>query len=371
MASGPTQYKFTDLSGNIQDFYDVFQPGNALITTGFKISNGTDLGNLFLSGQSFYTTNYKNSLGQDLGSLFAPSLPFIPTGASITGIVYGSDFRNSYYYAIFLVPSVQGSVAPNTKFNYTSSSVISFICVGGGGGGGGSRGGASCGGGGGGGTYRFDKGSYNVSSPTYSLTVGAGGSAGTGGSAGIPGGTGGESKVTYNSGANFLVKCAGGVGGTTSGPGDGGFTYTSDNPDPTVFGYGGGGGDLGGVANGEPCYWSFANSRPLLIPPEIVSAQPLYISYYYAGGGGGGKGNLDTSDYSGGQGGGTAPVGSTGSNTGAGGLGGVKDAGATDGYPGNGYGSGGGGGGNESDGTRKPGGAGRQGIVIVYASLQR
>jgi hypothetical protein len=362
MASGPTEYKFTDLSGNIKDFYDVFQPGNALITTGFKISNGTDLGNLFLSGNSGILTNYKNSLGQDLGSLFAPTRPFIVNNADRSG------YTASYYYTIFSLTGLTGSVTFNPKYNYTSNSKLYFVCVGAGGGGGGSRGGLSCGGGGGGGVYsNFVL--FNSSSPTYSITIGFGGA---GGAPNSTGGNGGESRVTY-SGTNFVIKCTGGSGGTNTGAGSGGVVYIDNiNTSLGTVGSGGNGGDAGSstLNNGSPCYYN-TGGNSLNIPNEIINADSSYISNYYSGGGGGGKGNIDDRNYSGGEGGGTLfpGVSPTFTNTGLGGAAGVIDGPATNGQPGNGYGSGGGAAGRGGGGTDFSGGNGKQGIVICYALL--
>lgn len=62
-----------------------FLAGNSGITTGYKNSEGTDLGSLFLAGNSGITTGYKNSEGGDLGSLFARAPMFSVIGNGTGG----------------------------------------------------------------------------------------------------------------------------------------------------------------------------------------------------------------------------------------------------------------------------------------------
>jgi hypothetical protein len=358
MATGPTGFLFKK-DGVFVDFYNVFQPENNDIVTGYK-SGSTDLGNLFMTGDSGIVTGYKSD-GIDLGNLFINTLPFTATGASITGIT------SSYYYAIF---TGAGTVIPNT-----STSNLYFVCVGGGGGGGGAQGGTTCGGGGGAGVYLI---STSDMTTDYLISIGTGGA---GGPPGGSGGTGGLSQVIKNGTNTFIVKSDGGMGGTDDTRGNGGQSYINNNITP-VTGYngviitGGAGGDAGDIAisNGEPCYFNEKGSFTLDVPPELINIDTNsgYISNYYSGGGGGGKGTKDGSNYTGGQGGGTST--DTGSspyytNTGLGGVCGEINQEPTSGSPGNGYGSGGGAGGRGSGGTAFAGGAGKQGIIICYSLL--
>jgi hypothetical protein len=386
-ATGATGYKFM-YQGILQDFYEVFHPGNAGITTGFTVANGTDLGTLFAGGDSGITTGYKNLLNNDLGRLFAQLTPFIATNATILG------FTNSYYYAIFTDTSVTGIIRPSSNFNYPAGFKLNIICVGGGGGGGGAKSGESCGGGGGGGVYLHSI-DYDNSSFNYRVTVGGGGSGGPGTVSGSPGG---DSQITYiQIVTKFVIRCKGGGQGTTTAAGSGGQVYLNNNTNtPIAEGNGGNGGDQSAGAN---CYYN-STGNSLNIPSELITSNPTYISNYYSGGGGGSKSNNNVS-YTAGNGGGTL----------GGGLGGARgyqvnpnNVYPMNGTPGNGYGSGGGSGGYsyyDSDVSYIPpdepepdsyfdpnpvpdlgtinipddfaisysGGAGKQGIVIVYAAL--
>jgi hypothetical protein len=335
------------------DFYDVFEPitpGTSGINTGF-IANGTDLGQLFAPGNSTIITSYKDNSGNDLGNYFFPKLPFNTTGAFRTGAT------NNYYYAIFTNTNSEKTVSP-----IIGDISLNFICVGGGGGGGGSSSNESDGGGGGGGTYKHTVYVTDVDVDiVYSITVGVGGT-------GAPGGeytaaSGGISQVVNNN--QFIVKCTGGGGGTFEGAGTGGNVFINNSTTASPYGNGGNGGDR---RNGSNCYYNNSVSGVSLdIPPEIINSDTEYISNYYAGGGGGGKGDSDTMSYAGGQGGGSV---NPDPNTGLGGNWGGEVSGqtASNGQPGNGYGSGGGAGGYTSS-TRYRGGDGKEGIVICYALL--
>ncbi len=366
MATENTGYKFMH-NGTLKDFYGFFRTGNAGITTRFTVANGTDLGTLFEGGDAYITTGYYNNLlNTDLGRLFARLTPFIAVNAPILG------FTNSYYYAIFTDTSVTGIIRPTSNFNYPAGFKLNIICVGGGGGGGGAKGGESCGGGGGGGVYLHSI-NYNNDSVNYRVTVGEGGS---GGPSGVSGSPGGKSEIAYrylnNSNlTKFIIRCTGGGQGTTNSAGSGGQVYLNDNTNtPIAEGNGGNGGDQSAGAN---CYYNL-NGNSLNISNELINLHSTDISYYYSGGGGGSKSNNRIS-YAPGKGGGTLGGDSpTWSNTGFGGARGNEGSPA-DGNPGNGYGSGGGAGGARyypADPMRSdyfPGGAGKQGIVIVYAEL--
>jgi hypothetical protein len=366
-ATGSTGYKFMH-NGSLKDFYVVFRSGNAGITTGFTVANGTDLGTLFEGGDDSITTGYKNLLNTDLGRLFARLTPFIATNATILG------FTNSYYYAIFTDTSVTGIIRPSSNFNYPANFKLNIICVGGGGGGGGAKSGESCGGGGGGGVHIINI-DYDNASVNYRVTVGEGGLGGPNNASGSPGGYS-EIAYRYIDGLNFtkfIVRCTGGGQGTTSAAGSGGVVYLNDNTNtPIVQGNGGNGGDK---TDGTNCYYNL-NGNSLNIPNEftdIAFSHNVYISNYYSGGGGGGKedGTVNATPYTGGEGGGTAFfLGSppTRTNTGLGGARGNTEYAYLDtinGKNGYGYGSGGGAGGFYQ--IQGSGGNGAQGIVIAYA----
>ncbi len=284
-----------------------------------------------------------------------------PFNVSGNNVIVG--YTANYKYAIFLEDGQVTPIYPNTAYSTT----LNFIVVGGGGGGGRAKSGVSNGGGGGGGAYLLSA-NQNTS---YDISIGAGGAGGNP-SIGDSGISGGISQVFNINNNTFLVRCMGGTGGTNTTKGYGGNVYINNDAVNKVKVNsiditGGDGGDDSSV--GLPCTYN-TSGLSLGIYSELITAQPTYISDYYSGGGGGGKGSFDTSNYQPGGGGGTSPPNSVDSNTGLGGTGSFKDSTPPgDGLPGNGYGSGGGAGGNASNETRYNGGNGRQGIVIVYASL--
>jgi hypothetical protein len=336
-----------------RDLIDIFETGNSGIDTNFISSAyNKDLGNIFMAGNSGIVTNYKTGTGSDLGSIFRGKIkyPFSTTGAYITGTT------SSYYYAIFVSPlynssgtnkapggPVAGTVTPDPTI---FPNELNFICVGGGGGGGGAY--------------------YSTTtdtSTTYNIYVGAGG---IGGPPTDPGQPGGTSEIIKQTGGVSFIRCTGGIQGDGGSAGAGGVVYLYGIQQSAVIngGLGGDGTRNGGL--GESSYYNIYGNV-LGVDPQITSAQPAYASTCYSGGGGGSKTSTsDSKNVAGGQGGGTV---SATPNTGLGGAGGLTDVPTTDGFPGNGYGSGGGAGGNESDGTRRPGGPGAQGIVICYAYL--
>ena len=377
MATGPTGFKF-NYNGSIVDFFDIFEPGNSGFTTGYTIGNEKDLGQLFMasgtSGNSGITTGYKYpsnpSTMADLGSIFQRKLAFLTDGAYYFGITA------SYQYAIFASPMYANigstNTAPGTSITGATltpkySTTLYFVCVGGGGGGGGAKGNQSNGGGGGGGLY-LNYTDAQVGSGTYYINVGKGGA---GGAPADDGFDGEPSQVSLNN-SGFIIKCTGGIKGTTGGGGTGGLAYINNSSNWIEGITGGFGGDPSesGAGNGQPSSYNSGGTRYLDIPQEVLDASPAYISKWYSGGAGGGKRtNNDSSNFSGGQGGGTVYNATSSTNTGSAGQGGKIDQPASDGFPGNGYGSGGGGGGNTSGQTRKAGGPGAQGIVVAYALL--
>jgi hypothetical protein len=124
---------------------------------------------------------------------------------------------------------------------------ITVECYGGGGGGGGTAVNPSRGGGGSGGAYARSILSVNPGT-SYTVTVGAGGTAGSN-----SGGTGGTGAASSFSGGSNNVSApggAGGVGGTSTVPsGIGGIAATTGAIGSTVF-YGGNGGDAGASSSG-------------------------------------------------------------------------------------------------------------------------
>ena len=332
MATNNTGFTFYN-NDTLVDFFNVFQPedNDNDIRTGFKISDGTDIGNLFASGNSNIVTDYKDPSGIDLGSLFLPKLPFSASGASQKGVTDSTD--QNYYYAIF---NNNGTVVTNKN-----SGTLYSICVGGGGAGGWSTHGISPGGGGGGGVDQKETllSDYSIDT-TFNVTVGRGGIA-----ARDTVDNGEES--SFKQGNTFISRVSGGFGGTDTGWGSGGGYYHPANNN-TVIKNGGDGGDRG---NG---YNSTSYSQPLDIP----SALNDIIQTSYSGGGGGGKGNDMDPEYGGGGG----KKGEGGLKSGA--------VGSYNGEAGISYGDGGG-----SAGVKHVldwayiGGNGGNGVVIVYSPL--
>lgn len=361
MATGPTNFKFYK-DGILVDFYDVFQPQNNSNITGYKISSGADLGTLFRSGNSGYITGYKNGNGVDLGSIFEKKLPFTVTYSTIYDVTTTPDILGyRYCYAIFADTTTAVKSA-----TLQQSTTLYIACVGGGGGGGSSSDTQSNGGGGGGGVYQIIRsqgpGSY------YRFEIGGGGA---GGSTSLDGrgGTGGTTTCyeTIIGFENIAVTCYGGTGGHPGGSGSGGDIYTESGG---TFSSGSYGGDQ---ANGQNCYYSTVEVNSLIFPQTIIDDQPSYVSPWYSGGGGGSKDPANDDSWTGGGGGQAYSSGTGAAGTGVGGLRGTKNppSGSTfNGQNGQGYGSGGGAGGFQKISTNYNGGAGRQGIVVIYARIQ-
>lgn len=333
MATELTKFNF-NYNGIFTDFFDVFEPGNANVVTGFKIANGTDLGNLFASGNSGITTNYRNStLNQDLGSLFLNKLPFSTSGAYEVDVTTSSTDTN-YYYAIFR--------NTGTVITKKTSGNLYSICVGGGGAGGWSESGISPGGGGGGGVdYKINSLSLYPINTILTVNVGVGGIAILGD---VRSGT--ESSLKRDN--IFISRVSGGSGGNSNQAGTAGGYYDDSG---LLIANGGAGGDR---VNG---FNSTSYSTPLDIPPALNNI----IMSSYSGGGGGGKGNDQDFIYGGGGGnnglGGSRPS-STMSYTYHNGESGLT------------YGAGGGAAGSISQTNFVySGGNGANGVVIVYAAL--
>uniref|UniRef100_A0A6C0HP72 Glycine-rich domain-containing protein n=1 Tax=viral metagenome TaxID=1070528 RepID=A0A6C0HP72_9ZZZZ len=197
------------ISGTQTDFIKIFdtsRPGS--ITTGFKTSApgytaNTDLGNIFTPYLlNPTTTGYKNSDGTDLGSLFAQigsADKFTTTGpASVSNNV------------------VVSFVTYNTAVTFTGGGSITFnlppigkvktlLVAGGGGGGSGATNGQAQGPGGGGGAGGLGDGELTfLTNKTYSISIGSGGG---------PNGYGGDSVI---SGENISERAYGGGYGGNS-----------------------------------------------------------------------------------------------------------------------------------------------------------
>lgn len=335
MATGPTGFLFKK-DGVFVDFYNVFQPGNDNIVTGYK-SGSTDLGNLFMKGDSGIVTGYKSD-GTDLGNLFINTLPFTTTGA--TTLVTTSITNSNYCYAIF---TGTGTVIPKTRLG-----TLYIICVGGGGAGGWARSGISCGGGGGGGVD-YNTPLLSTIDTTLTVSVGQGGIA----TQSVPS-NGGTSNLSYTSGTSSVsVSVTGGTGGTSDARGNGG-TYINSSGATIING--GNGGDRENGFN-----WGQVENPSVpgqLINIPVPTALTGIITSAYSGGGAGGKGDGE-STVVGGCGGGN-------------GLGGIRASSTYTEYVGQdgvAYGGGGGGGGwlGGSSGTPYIGGDGANGVVIVYS----
>ena len=260
-----------------------------------------------------------------------------PTGTVATGGTQTSITLSGMTYTVHTFTTTGAST-----FRVLLSANIEYLVVAGGGGGGVGR----AGGGGGGG---FVEGAMTISPGTYTITVGAGGSAGLNDS---QGGDGGASSIgalvttVGGGGGGGWITNTGRNGGSGGGASNGGSASNTKTPGTATAGtgqngssnfdgqYGGGGGGAGGYAfaavskNGGTGCQSQMNGT---------------LSYYAGGGGAGANGGALTS---GGLGGGGA--GSTSNGVAA-------TAGTTN--------TGGGGGGGE--GPTGPGGAGGSGIVII------
>jgi hypothetical protein len=213
---------------------------------------------------------------------------------------------------------------------------------------GGGAGGNSTGGGGGGGGVIY-QGSYNVSTGSKTVTVGAGGIGGpTNGTNGansvfdtLTAIGGGGSTVSGGSGGGGTYWASGGSG--TAGQGyAGGAGRTGSGADASGNPYSSGGGGGAGGAGGNGTTLSSGNGGVGYVSSISGSAQ------YYGGGGGGGADSYRRN-----------PSNGTGGN-GGGGNGGNTSAGAN-GTPN----TGGGGGGGANRPSSYDGGSGGSGIVIV------
>ena len=238
-------------------------------------------------------------------------------------------------------------------FNVTSGSAnVEYLIVAGGGGGGG-IGSIGTGGAGGGGAGGVLTGNVSVSTGSYTVTIGAGGTAGV---SGTDGGTGGNSSFAG-------VSAAGGGGGASSGAADnngvaggsgGGGRYTGTGGSGTAGqGYAGGNGtgssnDGAGGGGGASQLGSNGSANDGGKGGNGLASTISGSSVTYGGGGGGGAYVTGTGGAGGAGGGGSAP-----SSRGVGGAGSANTGG------------GGGGATGSSSGSAYSGGAGGSGIVII------
>ncbi len=353
------------------DLDTIFQlRGNATATTtGYKLSDNTDLGARYLTGatgdiKGVYGTNInykfnKNSIETDVCQDFQKTLPFTVSNA----LIFGTTTGTRYCYAVFT-----NTNADTCYLTIQNNCTLNMVCVGGGGGGG-TRDNESPGGGG------ICK--HNISCVTGNylrIRVGFGGTGGTAGSNGGYGTSGGDSTIelaTTSTTNDFSQKARGSGGGPghDGGKGAGGLAFTNGSSTSLAndVGVGGDGGD---ESNGENSYYREAvllsTARQLDVPAVLTTDQPDYIQQYYSGGGGGSKAaNTGISDYQGGRGGGK----DGNIINGFGGARGLVNGTPANGQAGQWYGGGGGSGGAEKDGTDFNGGAGHQGIVFVWSEI--
>ena len=309
------------------------------------------------------------NINKNVAELYTSNLPNINTSITGTGNIINTANDNiNYRYALF---------TSNGTFTINNNIICDILVVGGGGGG-------SAGGGGAGGfVYRINQ---TLSSGTYNIIVGNGGTGGIGGNGSTRGNDGNDSYIQLNSvdilraykgagGANNgqLATAPTGYYGSTGGCGhDSGRTQntfpagtliggniggvSSVSPSGNIAGYqsSGGGGGAGGVGqvgiagdNYNGNYGALGGAGGIGIQNSITG-----ISTYYAGGGAGGTNinsttNSQTIRPQGGLGGG-----------GNGNL--IDSQRGTDGIPN----TGGGGGGSDWDFSSLSG-SGGSGVVII------
>jgi hypothetical protein len=317
--------------------------------------------------------------------------PISFTGTSTN--FYSNSLSPTFIYTSTATPARYGDYL---VFVFTATGTITFnagvtvgtILVGGGGGGGPGSYDASgtgytnysAGGGGGSGGNIISSNFSATKSTTYTITVGTGGTGGTpspSGKYGVNGatigGSGGSTAITYN-GSTTVLTASGGIGG---GDGSGNTPYTNSGGSGPglISGGNGANGTYNSVTN--PTLFTVgqistagAGYSSITVPFNATSSSYLgfstittgYIFNSGAGGGGGGAGNTVA---------GNARASSGGYSTD--GSGGDY---LTNSYKGDSanllYGSGGGGGGgtrtlNSSNGTT--GGAGNQGVAILYVYI--
>lgn len=374
VTSSRTEYRNdAGLQGNAgaqSGFYQTAAPApsadwptsTASATPGFDASgNATSWWHLIDSRHSNTGNNYALQIA---GSFFDQKLFYRKTNGSATTS-----------WTEILTTSSSGIATPrsqvfltNGTFNVTAgTSVMVTMCGGGGGGGGGGSGGTTqnSGGGGGGGAECYNSFLVAVTNTeTWTITVGA---AGTAGALNTNGGAGGTTTIV-GSISGTILSASGGSGGVKGGA-------SSSN----TFVYGGGGGAGGGAGAGGGGAGGDYSGGP--VEPTAGGSVSPSCSYSPGAGGGGGEynnnygfygaaggnvtpktGGSATYYYYGGGGGGASLLGAGGNGAGSGNAGWTAGAGS-----GNGAGGGGGcGSAGAYGGTSKAGGAGSAGKVIIY-----
>jgi len=279
------------------DIYDLFEPigTGSSQTTGFKNSDGVDIGTLFypfngianISQTKATITGFKNSAGKDLNELFAKK-------GEITTI----RTAGNYYY--FYINSTTTIKFPEKKKYY-------YWLVGGGGAGGSLKGGSTTegvsGGGGGGGVIY---GSYTFYADTYTFEIGSGGVSSP--TCNGPGGNGGETSIylgTTKTPSAIIAKVWGGGGGAGNN-GDGG------------GGYDGNLGANGGGASGDVVTHTSAIGGAGVKDVSVYGAEKQCLGFKGGdnndtrvgggGGGAGGDGDQGTNDQNSGKGGPGVPI---------------------------------------------------------------
>ena len=244
-----------------------------------------------------------------------------------------------------------------TNVGETGYKMFGFF-VGGGGGGGGKSTTTNAAGGGGGGGGVLDAGQLSIALQNYTITVGAGGTQGST-TSGTRGGDGG----TTTAFGNTILGGGGGANATTGGPTSAGSTYSGGGggTGTTVSNAGG----TGSTRNGGAAFGSFTTSQRAGGGGGGYSANGTAATTSKGGNGANGYSSTVANSVYGtvfgpGGGGGGATIG-TGGNSGQGGNGAVNGAGSA----GVAYGAGGGGARTTSS-TTALGGAGQQGIAIIY-----
>jgi hypothetical protein len=354
-------------AGTSSNYTSSSTPGSSV--TGYVVDNGVSAGNTYYYNITLTGAN-GNTLPLTQQSASTPAA--IPT--SITGgtVITITGYTSAYKFT---------STGSSATVVFSTNKSCAILLVGGGGSGGATYNTQTGGGGGGGGgvlygTYTFTRGT------TYTLTIGAGGSAVTNtGNTGSIGNRGDSTKI--NDGTSDILVAPGGGGG-----GGGTYVNAQSSFNGLSGGCGGGAAFNGTGGSGNTGFTTGGLSSAYGAGSNCSSANPQYNTN---GGGGGGAGNngartgvggngytwsVDNNTYGGGGGGGAAILNSTGGKGGTGG-GGAGDGGvvddppnpttATSGTPGLGGGGGGNCGGGAAVGwkSRSTSGSGGSGIIII------
>jgi len=320
--------------------YNIYQNGVLIQNVPYTSKTAIIDGILFDTTYSFYITSVSNT-GETIQSNIVTvnnPLPFTSTAT----YSYIND-TNCNFVITF---TGNGTITFNNIYD------INVIAVGGGGGGGGGSHNHDgyttlTGGGGGGGGGVGILNNFNVTSGVnYSINIGAHGVGGSGNNAGGPGGDSSFKNGTTNyltaygglAGGGYFTSPTGGLGGTATSI----TSITSYN--------GGNGGD--GYQNEPNPFTPTSGSNTT--PAMPIGPIPGGSTYYFSGGGGGG---VFVSTYLGGLAGNNGTGGAVGGNSVTNGQSALSSS----------YGSGGGGGGCPlTNNTPSFGGAGNQGVIIIY-----